>query len=161
MFNPLHGSMNWELFEMHLHNQSSHYKNTNGATYPCASLINYCLKDEVFIMLCRQLGLTPQQNKSRTPQKAPLLSKHSLCKKYGRLDYVMQRKLSYAITKLTLFVIIANTLYAYCSMPKGTSRAEATLNSVIIKSIPLAIVELLWSGSINQSGSQPVENPTK
>jgi len=34
----------------------------------------------------------------------------------------------------------------YCSMPKGTSQAEAMLNSEKIKNVALAIVELCWSG---------------
>jgi len=34
-------------------------------------------------------------------------------------------------------------------MPKGTSRAEATLNSEKIKPLALAVVELRWSESIS------------
>ena len=32
MFNPLHGSMNQELFEKHLYSQSSHYENYKSCT---------------------------------------------------------------------------------------------------------------------------------
>jgi len=41
-------------------------------------------------------------------------------------------------------------------MPKGTSQAEAMLNSEKIKSIPLAIVKLHWSEGIRQTGWQLV-----
>jgi len=49
----------------------------------------------------------------------------------------------------------------YCSMPKGTSCAEATLNSEKIKPLALAIVELHWSKDIRQIVSQSVENYVK
>jgi len=39
----------------------------------------------------------------------------------------------------------------YCSMPKGTSWAEATLNSEKIKPIALAIIELRLSEGIRQA----------
>jgi len=38
----------------------------------------------------------------------------------------------------------------YCGMLKGTSQAEATLNSEKIKPIALAIIELRWSEGIRQ-----------
>jgi len=41
----------------------------------------------------------------------------------------------------------------YSGMAKGTSRAEATLNSTKIKPIALAIVELHESEGIRQAGS--------
>jgi len=41
----------------------------------------------------------------------------------------------------------------YSDMVKGTSRAEATLNSEKIKPIALAIVELCKSEGIRQAGS--------
>jgi len=34
MFTPLHSSMNKELFEKYVCNQSSHYENTDGAVHP-------------------------------------------------------------------------------------------------------------------------------
>ena len=37
----------------------------------------------------------------------------------------------------------------YCGVPKGTSRAEATLNSEIIKPVELAIIMLHWSEGIS------------
>ena len=43
-------------------------------------------------------------------------------------------------------------------MPKGTSRAKATLNSEKIKSVALTIVELRLSEGISQLLSQSVEN---
>jgi len=50
-------------------------------------------------------------------------------------------------------------------MPKGTSRAEATLNSEKIKPVALAVIELRWSEGIrqlvSQSVSQSVENSVK
>jgi len=46
----------------------------------------------------------------------------------------------------------------YCGMPKGTSRAEATLNSEKIKPIALAVIELCLTESIIQAGSQSEEN---
>ena len=46
----------------------------------------------------------------------------------------------------------------YCGMPKGTSQAEVMSNSKLIKPVALAIIELHLSESINQSGSQSVEN---
>jgi len=42
----------------------------------------------------------------------------------------------------------------HSSMAKGTSRAEATLNSKKIKPIALAIVELHESEGIGQAGRQ-------
>ena len=44
----------------------------------------------------------------------------------------------------------------YCGMPKGTSRAEAMLNSEKIKPIALADIELRLSEGISQSVTQPV-----
>jgi len=44
----------------------------------------------------------------------------------------------------------------YSGMEKGTSRAEATLNSKKIKPIALTIVELRESEGISQSVSQSV-----
>jgi len=41
----------------------------------------------------------------------------------------------------------------YSGMAKGTSRAEATLNSEKIKPIALAIVQLCESEGIRQAGS--------
>jgi len=41
----------------------------------------------------------------------------------------------------------------YSSMAKGTSQAEAMLNSEKINSVALAIVELCESEGISQSGS--------
>jgi len=41
----------------------------------------------------------------------------------------------------------------YSGMAKGISQAEAMLNSEKIKSVALAIVELLESEGISQSGS--------
>ena len=50
----------------------------------------------------------------------------------------------------------------YCDMPKGTSRAEATLNSEKIKPVALAVIELhLSEGAVSHSGSQSVENSVK
>ena len=43
-------------------------------------------------------------------------------------------------------------------MPKGTSRAEATLNSEKIEPVALAVIELHLSEGISQSGIQSVEN---
>ena len=43
-------------------------------------------------------------------------------------------------------------------MPKGTSRAKATLNSEKIKPVALTIVELRLSEGISQLLSQSVEN---
>jgi len=49
--------------------------------------------------------------------------------------------------------------YIYNGMAKGTSQAEATLNSEKIKPVALAIVELrLTEGGISQSDSQSIEN---
>ena len=41
----------------------------------------------------------------------------------------------------------------YCGMPKGTSRAEMTLNSEKLKPVALAVIELHLSEGINQSVS--------
>jgi len=52
----------------------------------------------------------------------------------------------------------------YSGMAKGTSRAEATLNSEKIKPIALAIVELCELEGVRQAGrlvSQSVENSVK
>jgi len=43
--------------------------------------------------------------------------------------------------------------FMYSGMEKGTSQAEATLNSEKMKSIALVIVELCESEGISQSGS--------
>jgi len=48
----------------------------------------------------------------------------------------------------------------YSGMEKGTSRAEATLNSKKIKPVALAIVELRES-EVSQAGRQSVENSIK
>ena len=49
----------------------------------------------------------------------------------------------------------------YCSMPKGTSRAEAMSNDKKIKPVVLAVVELCLSEGISQFLSQSVENSVK
>jgi len=49
----------------------------------------------------------------------------------------------------------------YCGVPKGTSRAKATLSSEKIKPVALAIIELRWSEGITQLVSQSVENSVK
>jgi len=49
----------------------------------------------------------------------------------------------------------------YSSMAKGTSRAEAMLNSEKIKPVALVIVELRESEGIRQLVSQSVENSVK
>ena len=41
-------------------------------------------------------------------------------------------------------------------MPKGTSRAEATLNSEKIKPVAIAVIELRLTEGISQSGRQSV-----
>ena len=50
----------------------------------------------------------------------------------------------------------------YCGMPKGTYRAEVTLNSEKIKPVALAVIDLRLSEgisqSVGQSVSQSVEN---
>jgi len=46
----------------------------------------------------------------------------------------------------------------YSSMAKGTSWAEATLNSKNIKLVALAIVELSKSEGIRQAGRQAVSS---
>ena len=48
--------------------------------------------------------------------------------------------------------------FTYCSMPKGTSRNEATSNSEKIKPVALAIIELRLAESIRQVVSQSVEH---
>ena len=53
----------------------------------------------------------------------------------------------------------------YCGMPKGTSRAEAMLNSEKIKPVALVVIELRLSEgisqSVTQSVTQSVENSIK
>ena len=54
----------------------------------------------------------------------------------------------------------------YCSMPKGTCRAEATLNNEKIKPVALAVIELHLSDEgvsyfLSQSVSQSLENSVK
>ena len=44
----------------------------------------------------------------------------------------------------------------YCGMPKGTSQAEATLNSEKIKPVVLAVIKLCLSEGISQLLSQSV-----
>jgi len=44
----------------------------------------------------------------------------------------------------------------YCDMPRGTSQAQATLNSENIKLVALAVIELRWSEGIRQLISQSV-----
>jgi len=46
-------------------------------------------------------------------------------------------------------------------MPKGTSQAEATLNSEKIKLVALVVIKLCWSEGIRQLVSQLVENSVK
>ena len=44
----------------------------------------------------------------------------------------------------------------YCGMPKGTSQDTVTSNSEKIKPVALAVIKLLLSEGISQSGSQSV-----
>ena len=66
MFTPLHSSMNQELFEKYVSNQSSHYENT---MVLCAPVIvwKYPLPFSV-----SYVQLITQQYKSRSVWKAPL-----------------------------------------------------------------------------------------
>jgi len=82
-----------------------------------------------------------------------LCNKSSHYEKYGQF-LITQRKPSRTTTKLTLFTVSKdgwNTKEdtgkslkngTYCSVPKGTSGAEATLNSEKIKPVALAVIEL-------------------
>ena len=63
LFTSLHSSINQELFEKYLRNQSSHYENMDGALSS---------ETEVFIVLLCQLQST-EQYESRTARKALLI----------------------------------------------------------------------------------------
>ena len=49
----------------------------------------------------------------------------------------------------------------YCGIPKGTSRAEATLNNKNINPVALAVIELCLFEGISQLLSESVENSIK
>ena len=49
----------------------------------------------------------------------------------------------------------------YCGMPKGTSWAEAKLNSEKIKPVALAVIKLCLSEGISYSVRQSVTQPVK
>ena len=49
----------------------------------------------------------------------------------------------------------------YCGMPKGTCRAEVTLNSEKVKPVALTVIKLRLSEGISQLLTQSVENSVK
>jgi len=156
IFNPLHSSTSQELVENHLCNQCSQYENNGRCHSPQlylllseseASIVNYCI-----------LNLLHSQRSTSVIKVATLKNAN---------DFRYTKKPLHATSKVTLFTVSKDewrTLVSlwkmhctYCGMPKGTSWAEAMLNSENIKSVALAIIKL-WR---HQSGSQSVENSTK
>jgi len=68
MFTLLHNSINHELFEKYVCNQSNHYENTGGTTHSSYHLkLKYPLTFSV-----NNVQLVTQQLESRTVQKVPL-----------------------------------------------------------------------------------------
>ena len=66
----------------------------------------------------------------------------------------MQRKPLRTATKLMLFTVSKDE----CSMPKGTSQAEAMSNSEKIKPVALAVIKLCLTEGISEAVSQSEEN---
>ena len=118
MFTPLHSSMNQELFEKHICNQSSHYENYDDAAHP-----SYHLKLKYLALLCQLLltGYTAVQIKN-------YLKSTSVIKALWKIWMISatQWKPSNATTKSMLFTVskdewntkedtgksLKNTLYA-------------------------------------------------
>ena len=127
----------------------------------CPNSINYRLKSEVSITLRCQLRSTHYTAvQIKNCLKSTSAIKIATMKNTGQY----KGKPSHATTKLTPFGVskdewdtkedtgksMKNALM-YCGMPKGTCRAEATLNSEKIKPVALAIIKLCLSEGISQS----------
>ena len=150
--------MNQKLYEKHLCNQSTHYNSINVAVKGVAP-INYRLKSEVSITLLCQLFST---HYTAIWIKTQLKSTSVIKVAIGGFPLRTQKKPSRTTTKLTLLLSAKmngtqrRTLLSpwrmhctYCSMPKGTSQAEAMSNSEKIKLIVLAVIELCLSEGIS------------
>jgi len=150
MFIQLHRSMNQELLEKYIGNQSSHNKKIRWccapqlssetevsisllcqacSTFYTAVQIKRCLKSTSVIKVAnmkiyRRFLLREGSNHVQPPIQR--------CSQSAKMNRTQRRTL----------VRPWRMHCTYCSMPKGTSRAEATLNSEKVKPVALAIIEL-------------------
>ena len=126
MFTSLNSSVNQELFEKHLCDQSSHYEKNKWCCAPQLSS-----ESEVSITLLCQLHMF---NSSQSSTNQELFEMH-LCnqgihyEKYGR----------FSLHKVSMHCM-------YCGMPKGTSQAKATSSTAKIEPVYLAFISLKASG---------------
>ena len=131
-----HSSMNLELFKKHFCNQSSHYENTDGGM--CPRYINYCLKEKY--PLCFLLEMINSSTNQELFEKH-LCNQSSHCEKYRQFplckgshhvlplnqQFLQSAKMNGTQRKT---VVRSQRIHCtYCGKPKGTSQAEATLNS--------------------------------
>ena len=141
--------------------QPTHTERNDAA---CPSYINYCLKNEVSIMLRCRLCSTRY-----TAVRIKNTSAFKIATMKNMDDFHYKGKPSCATAKLTLFAVskdewdtkedtdksMKNALYV-CGMPKGTFRDEATSNSEKIKPAAIAVIELCLSEGISQSVTQSI-----
>ena len=129
---------------------------------PCPNFINYC---EVFITLRCWLCST-RYTAIRIKNCLKSTSAIKIATMKNTDDFHFEGKPLHACTKSTPFPVskdewdtkedTGKSHCMYCGMPKGTCRAEATLNSEKIKPIALAVIELCLSEGISQSVSHLV-----
>ena len=159
MFNLLHSISNQELFIKHLYNPRIPKERNSSA---CPNYINYCLKNEISIMLrCRLCSTHYTAILIKNCLKSTSAIK--IATKKNMDDFRYEGKPSRATSKSTPFadngtqrrtLVSPRRMHCmYCGMPKGTCRAEATSNSEKIKPIALAVIELRLSEGISQSVS--------
>jgi len=153
---------NQELFKKQLCNQSSYYENMDGAVYPVTSII-------IWKWSIHYASLPAMSNPVWINHLCNLTSHHEEC---GQLRILLHKGSHHVLPPNQHYLLSTKmngtqrrTLVSpwmmhcmYCSMPKGTSWAEAMSSSEKIKSVPLAIVDrvaLVWR---RQCFCQSVEN---
>ena len=146
----------------------AYQKGRNGAARP--SYINHCLKSEVSITLHCRLCLTCYtilriMNRSKntsTIKVATMKNTNNFCYKVEGSHHMLPPNQHFSLsakmngTQRRTVVSPRRMHCTYCGMPKGTSRAQATLNSEKIKPISLAVIKLCLYEGISQLLSQLV-----
>jgi len=156
MFTPLHSSMNQELFEKYVCNQSSHYEKYDGATCPSYRLkLKYpflyqlCLTRYAAVQIKNWLKST-SVIKVATIQM--ILHKGSHHVQTPNQQFTLSAKMNG--TQRRTVVSPWRIHCKYCGMPNVTSCVEATSNSENIKPVALAVIKLCLTEGISQAVSQ-------
>jgi len=146
MFTPLHSNINQDLFEKYICNQSTHYEKYDGAACPsycrihCSSLL--AMSNSLHSSTNHKLFEKPLCNKSSHNGKSRWFPIHKGSHHVPPPNQPFSLSVKINGAQRRTLVSPWWMHWTYCSMPKGTSRAEATLNSENIKPVALAVIEL-------------------